>query len=178
MASEQQQSTDLGAELTLDEAAAILGVHDATARRYIREGKLPAHKVPGPHGEEWRIYAADAEALANGKPTLSGTLTQTDSSADATVGTALAQIESTVRTDLKAVREGLEEGLRRLGEVHQQQAERVDRDLAAQVGRLEAERDQLTQERDELKREIAELREELAAEKRRKWWEKLMKPDG
>lgn len=46
--------------LTLREAAEQLGVHYMTAYRYVRLGKLAAHKV----GAEWRVEQADLEAYA------------------------------------------------------------------------------------------------------------------
>lgn len=176
MAANEDRTTDFGAELTLEEAAALLDVHGATARRYIREGKLPAHKVEGPHGREWRIWQADAEALAKGLPTVSGDLRQRDSSSEAAVSIAIAQIESTVRTDLLEVREGVEAGLRRLSEEQEHRAARVlrglmenpkiIRDLAAQVGTLTAE---LEASRAECDR----LRDELEAERGRGWWQRI-----
>lgn len=185
MAANEQQKPDLGAELTLDEAAAILDVHTATARRYIREDKLPAHKVDGPHGREWRIWEADAKALAKGEHTPSRDLRESDSGEGAEVTEALAQIESTVRTDLLEVREGVEAGLRQFAEAHERQSGRIHRgltsnaeiirDLAAQVGRLEAERDRLQRELEEVRADRDRLRGELEAEQQRSWWEKLTK---
>src|SRR4051794_24303279 len=45
--------------LTLAEAAERLGVHYMTAYRYVRTGRLPAHKV----GIEWRVDPADLTAF-------------------------------------------------------------------------------------------------------------------
>lgn len=65
----------LEGEVTLQEAADILGVHYMTAYRYVRLGLLPAAKV----GAVWRVRRADLEAFqaeaaapaptgANGRP--------------------------------------------------------------------------------------------------------------
>lgn len=47
------------AELTLHEAAALLGVHYMTAYRYVRLGVLPAVKAGG----SWRVSRADVDGL-------------------------------------------------------------------------------------------------------------------
>jgi excisionase family DNA binding protein len=46
-------------EVTLQEAAELLGVHYMTAYRYVRLGMLPAHKVDG----VWRVRRSACEAL-------------------------------------------------------------------------------------------------------------------
>ena len=48
-----------GTTLGLREAAEQLGVHYMTAYRYVRSGRLPAHKV----GNEWQVDPADLAAL-------------------------------------------------------------------------------------------------------------------
>jgi excisionase family DNA binding protein len=45
--------------LTLTQAAERLGVTTQTARRWVRDGKLPAERTGGPHGMEYRVRAAD-----------------------------------------------------------------------------------------------------------------------
>ena len=49
--------TQSPAEFTvpLAEAAAQLGVHEKTLRRWIRNQKIPAMLIPGPYGPEYRI---------------------------------------------------------------------------------------------------------------------------
>lgn len=49
-------------DITLTEAAERLGVHYMTAYRYVRTGRLPAHK----EGGEWRVARADVDALRDG----------------------------------------------------------------------------------------------------------------
>ena len=46
-------------QISLTEAADRLGVHYMTAYRYVRTGRLPAHK----EGGEWRVAVEDLEAL-------------------------------------------------------------------------------------------------------------------
>jgi excisionase family DNA binding protein len=48
-------------ELSLNEAADQLGVHYMTAYRYVRTGRLPAHK----DGAEWKVTAADLERFVD-----------------------------------------------------------------------------------------------------------------
>ncbi len=52
------------ADLTLHEAAELLGVHYMTAYRYVRLGVLPAVKVGG----TWQVAAADVQAFKVGVP--------------------------------------------------------------------------------------------------------------
>ncbi len=47
------------ADLSLRDAADLLGVHYMTAYKYVRTGQLPATKA----GAEWRVRTADVEAL-------------------------------------------------------------------------------------------------------------------
>jgi excisionase family DNA binding protein len=57
------------ADLTLQEAAELLGVHYMTAYRYVRLGVLPASKVGG----TWQVTAADLAAFRdNGGPVAAG----------------------------------------------------------------------------------------------------------
>ena len=48
-------------EITLSEAAERLGVHYMTAYRYVRTGRLPAHKA----GNQWRVAVTDVAELAD-----------------------------------------------------------------------------------------------------------------
>jgi len=50
--------------LSAGQAAAVLGVSERSVRRYIASGRLPAARVHGPKGVEYRIEPADVEALA------------------------------------------------------------------------------------------------------------------
>jgi len=50
---------DPAVQMTLQEAADLLGVHYMTAYRYVRLGQLPASKVGG----TWRVLRRDVEAL-------------------------------------------------------------------------------------------------------------------
>lgn len=47
--------------LTIAQAARSLGVSTRTIRRFIKSGKLAAALVPGPFGEEYRIYDLPAD---------------------------------------------------------------------------------------------------------------------
>lgn len=51
-------------DLTLQEAADLLGVHYMTAYRYVRTGRLPAHRV----GAHWYVRHADLERIAAAAP--------------------------------------------------------------------------------------------------------------
>jgi len=52
-------------ELSIAEAAAVLGVSRRRAAEYVRDGVLAYRQVPGRHGPvEWRVPAAPVRALA------------------------------------------------------------------------------------------------------------------
>lgn len=44
---------------TLDDATRQLGVTKRTVLRKLKNGELAGYKVPGPFGQEWRIYPGD-----------------------------------------------------------------------------------------------------------------------
>jgi MerR family copper efflux transcriptional regulator len=46
----------LGQGLTIAQAARSLGVSTRTVRRFIKSGKIRAEMVPGPFGQEYRIF--------------------------------------------------------------------------------------------------------------------------
>ena len=48
---------------TLRAAGERLGLSSRQVRRYVLDGRLPAVLVPGPRGSEYRVSAADLEAL-------------------------------------------------------------------------------------------------------------------
>ena len=65
--------------LTISQAAESLGVSSRTVRRFIKSGKIKADLVPGPFGEEYRIFELP-QHLGRIKPldnTHSHTLSQT-----------------------------------------------------------------------------------------------------
>ncbi len=52
---------ELGADgLTIQQAAAVAGVSERTVRRWIKEGRLAADKVPTAQGYEWRVQVPGA----------------------------------------------------------------------------------------------------------------------
>ena len=53
--------------LTISQAARSLGVSTRTVRRFIKSGKIDAELVPGPFGQEYRIWELPAE-LRKPKP--------------------------------------------------------------------------------------------------------------
>jgi excisionase family DNA binding protein len=48
-------------ELTVEEAAEILGANPETVRRHIRTGKLKSHMGTGKFWREYRIYETDLD---------------------------------------------------------------------------------------------------------------------
>jgi excisionase family DNA binding protein len=59
-------AADATATISLHEAADRLGVHYMTVYRYIRLGRLPAHKVGG----SWRVDPSDLELVRAREPTM------------------------------------------------------------------------------------------------------------
>ena len=47
--------------LSITDAAQRYGISRSTLDARIRQGQIPAHKVRGPHGREWRVTPADLE---------------------------------------------------------------------------------------------------------------------
>jgi excisionase family DNA binding protein len=54
--------------LSVQEAAARLGVSEKTIRRRIKSGALPAFQLPTSQGYEWRVQVDDAAAHLDGAP--------------------------------------------------------------------------------------------------------------
>ena len=42
--------------MSIQEAAEQLGLHPKTVRQHIKDGRLPARKIQGSRGPEWRVY--------------------------------------------------------------------------------------------------------------------------
>ena len=51
-------------QMTIKEAAEMLGVSDKTVRRRIKKGELPAQLVDSPYGEQYMIPADAVEAAS------------------------------------------------------------------------------------------------------------------
>ena len=54
---------DLAGTVSVEEAAAALGISGQTVRRYIKRGQLRGELVIGPKGKEWRVHLEGAENL-------------------------------------------------------------------------------------------------------------------
>jgi len=61
--------------MSVQEAAKHLGIHPKTVRQHIKDGRLPARKIQGSRGPEWRVYP-------DGIPTVDPTLTVDSPSVD------------------------------------------------------------------------------------------------
>lgn len=55
----QQPTGSLQAGLSIKDAARVLGVSANTVRSRIKSGELPASKVKGPTGEQWRVFTSN-----------------------------------------------------------------------------------------------------------------------
>jgi excisionase family DNA binding protein len=169
----------------LTEAAEELDVHASTIRRYIREGKLPAHKAEGSHGPEWRIWADDLQAFAQGEQEVQGGLRQADSSFTVDLDERFAHLEQALRTGLDEITDA-QKALLPSREETQARADRdrrLEEALTGNSGRIEelareAEKQRVRAETAEakvldLENERDALRRELEAEIGKSWWHKL-----
>lgn len=143
--------------LTVREASERLGVHVQTLRGRLRdgedEGKPLGLKLTGDFGPEWRICPLIVALM---KSESDGEEAQVTVSLPGELADALGRVETLV-VRLTEAQKALPDPNAGAGTI---------RDLAAQVGRLEAERDRL-------QRELEETRAALNAEREKTWWRKL-----
>ncbi|NLO07404.1 MAG: helix-turn-helix domain-containing protein [candidate division WS1 bacterium] len=185
MALDKQQQHMIGPTLGLTEAAEELDVHASTVRRYIREGRLPAHKVEGPHGPEWRVTADDVKAFAQGGQEVQGGLRESDSSLVQELDERLAHLAQTISTRLNEISEG-QKALEPSLEERQARADRerrIEEALTGNSARIEelareAEQQRIRAETAEakvleLENERDGLRRELSVERSKPWWHRL-----
>jgi hypothetical protein len=127
------------APITVEQAAAILGVSITTVKRRIRSGALRAEEAHRPQGTVWMVYlpsettaaATSDHTAANAAATIPTTTTQADamvSLIQTTIGTILGPLV----TELAASRQ-----------TNERQSERIE-ELAREVGELKAENRALT----------------------------------
>lgn len=158
--------------VSLREAAEILGVHMRTVRRRIERGELPGEKIAGIRGEEWRI---PRNALEGGHA-----LRQPDS-----ILTKLDELSRAIAERQRALAPTaaeLEERRRRDEQLEQALTGNMVRvaEMAEELGTARSElaaaladRDEATGDRDAALERIRDLEEELAAERRMTWWQKM-----
>lgn len=111
--------------LNLVEAAAAVGLSVPTLRRHIRAGRLPAHRVRGKYGEEYRIDAGALKALGlpvrlPPKTRPARTADRAGPSPDARAARALSRVAEAIAKELRALRQELarlRSLLARLGEL-------------------------------------------------------------
>jgi len=183
--------------LSIAEAASELNVHPSTIHRYIRERSLPAHKVEGEHGPEWRIRTDDVAAYAQGRQRAHTVLSEEDSGRVAELTEKVEQLVQTVSTEFGGRQKRIEARLNELAKIQKalpepeearlERAEREQRmeealrgntarieELAEENGRLLAESQQLRADNDQLRKKVVRLTELLEAERRKTWWQRLV----
>lgn len=163
--------------LTVRAAAQALDLHVQTMRGRLRDaeeaGEPIGVKLTGDFGPEWRLCPAVVEALrieahGAGAPDLR--------QADSPESETLREILTLIR-GLREAQKALPDPTAREDRIARGLTSNAEiiRDLAAQVGRLQAERDRLQRELEEARADRDQLRDELDAEKQRTWWDKLTK---
>ncbi len=80
--------------LTIAQAARSLGVSSRTIRRFIKSGKIFAQLVPGPFGDEYRIFELPTD-LRNRKP-IDNTPTQTPSQLSVQVTDIIRELQEKI----------------------------------------------------------------------------------
>jgi excisionase family DNA binding protein len=166
--------------LTLSEAAERLGISVQTARRWARDGKLPAEQQPGARGTEFRVRAdalptlpaaplpsADAVELAASLASLRTELRAATSEQAAREATLRTELEKT-RTELGAALEALRQTRETVADLHRQLEDR-DKQLEAKTRALVSARRQVAARESG---RLSVLRENLQ-EGQRPWWRRL-----
>ena len=122
--------------LTLSEAAERLGISVQTARRWARDGKLPAEQQAGPRGPEYRVRAdvlptlpaaplpsADAVELAASLESLRAEVRAATHDQAAREAALRVELDKT-RTELAAALEALRQTREAVADLHRQLEDR------------------------------------------------------
>ena len=132
-------TTAAPAPVTVEQAAAILGVSVTTVKRRIRAGALRAEEVSRPQGTVWLVYvppAADRAAISGHAPTGAvATAPVTTPGADAMV----SLIQATIATVLGPL-VGQLDALRQTAERHADRVAELERENGRLVAELAAAR--------------------------------------
>jgi excisionase family DNA binding protein len=165
--------------LTLSEAAERLGITVQTARRWARDGKLPAEQQPGGRGTEYRVRAdalptmpaplpsADAVELAASLAALRAEVRAVTTEQAARESALRAELDK-IRTELGAALEALRQTRETVADLHRQLEDR-DKQLDAKSRALVAARRQVAVRESG---RLNVLRENLQ-EGQRPWWRRL-----
>jgi len=113
----------------LREAAERAGVSARTMRRYVLDGTVPATKVVGPHGAEYRVDPAVLDDLV-ARRGQSG-----QASRGQVVAGSMATVDATVATTLATTVEALERAWQRVADLERENAELRSRIAAPQTAR-------------------------------------------
>jgi excisionase family DNA binding protein len=177
-------TTETGREITVDEAAAILGASPRTVRRWCKAKKLVGRQVDRGNGRvlpgnEWRIDADSVQALAAELAADASPADTTRKPKRAQAARPLTRVDSRLAADLRAFRAeiaDLQAALAALPGEQQKTAEAIQAALEQQT----ADREKITAALGDLRAlveaqaaEIAGLREELQ-EARRPWWRRII----
>jgi excisionase family DNA binding protein len=152
---------NLDGSLTVQEAAAQLGISERTIRRRIKDGSLTAYKLPTTQGYEWRVHLDSSAGQVDGVTTRHG------GKLDSTPVQSAGTIPDQVTTPAIVAALELAEQLRRDNVALASRNEQ----LAGQVGFLQAK----MQDQD---RQIALLMapkdDEPTQPDQRPWWRRLL----
>lgn len=100
-------------QMTIKEAAEMLGVSDKTVRRRIKKGELPAELVDSPYGEQYMI-PADAVEAASQTLTVATVEKQPDPMTIAlAIGQALDKRDAEIKAEIQSLREEIRQRMTR-----------------------------------------------------------------
>jgi len=139
-------------QMTIKEAAEMLGVSDKTVRRRIKKGELPAELVDSPYGEQYMI-PADAVEAASQTLTVATVEKQPDPMTIAlAIGQALDKRDAEIKAEIQSLRE----------EIRQR-----DDQIAATLEKLERyEEERHHHEEERYKELIAKMREAMETKRK------------
>lgn len=145
-----------GDGLNIREAAEQLGVSPRTVRRWIRDGKIQAAKVPGPYGPEWRI---PAEAVSTAQHVIDVVRVERPNEPEAL---ALAVSRALQERDARL--------FAALHDEFQKKFDALQEQLREQAAALEARDEARWQREEERDRKLLEAIREAQERRRRPWW--------
>lgn len=156
----------------------MLGVSEATVRRYCRDGILSANMVPADGKQDyWAIDAASCEQLSQARRASGAALKSSEQHPTVMLSASehFADIVRSLLTDQQKALTPAAEEIQARADADTER-DRVLADIAESQPRiydLIAKVARARQQLDHAQAEISQLKEDLAVERRKTWWQKL-----
>lgn len=162
-------------EVSIDEAARILGISPATVRRRVKQGRLQAIKATTTTGFIYRIRLPDETSSEYAEQAAYPESPERQGNAQIVAYAALEAYLDRFRSELATLADvnatqgrRIEEQAEEIGRLKQ-----VERELAAEQARLATSATAIERENARLRDAEASLVKELDQLKRRSWWDRL-----